>query len=417
MKHLFAVLGTLSALGSVVPANALTFNLNNIGGAGVGTNVYAGFSAAAGFWSSVLKDNVVVDIDIGFAPLSPGVLGSTGSNLVGVSTALVLNQLRGDGTSALDAKAIANLPVLTGAGGIKVITSGYANAVTKVGVTASTRLYDTDDSANNISLAITSANAKALGFTGTTGADASITFSSNFAFDFDPADGIGTGSYDFIGIATHEIGHALGFISGVDTYDYYAGPYGPARGTSYNLNNYSIASTLDLFRYTRDPFNLVPGTTPTLDWSIGGSPYFSVDAGVTAVSLGTGAGTFSTGAYNGNKRQASHWVDNRYTSANGCQTPTLSRGIFDPTAGACEALAVTSLDLAALDAIGWDLSVSTRDKARISITTKQIATQSFAFAAVPEPGSWAMLIAGFGLTGATLRQRRAATRAFKPSQN
>lgn len=32
-----------------------------------------------------------------------------------------------------------------------------------------------------------------------------------------------------------------------------------------------------------------------------------------------------------------------------------------------------------------------------------------AFGAVPEPASWAMLIAGFGLTGATLRRRRPAT--------
>jgi hypothetical protein len=28
--------------------------------------------------------------------------------------------------------------------------------------------------------------------------------------------------------------------------------------------------------------------------------------------------------------------------------------------------------------------------------------------AIPEPASWAMLIAGFGLTGAALRRRRAA---------
>ena len=30
-------------------------------------------------------------------------------------------------------------------------------------------------------------------------------------------------------------------------------------------------------------------------------------------------------------------------------------------------------------------------------------------AAVPEPGTWAMLIAGFGLVGATIRRRRALT--------
>jgi hypothetical protein len=37
-----------------------------------------------------------------------------------------------------------------------------------------------------------------------------------------------------------------------------------------------------------------------------------------------------------------------------------------------------------------------------------IAAGSFTNAAVPEPASWAMLIAGFGLTGAAMRRRRAA---------
>jgi len=36
---------------------------------------------------------------------------------------------------------------------------------------------------------------------------------------------------------------------------------------------------------------------------------------------------------------------------------------------------------------------------------------SFKVAVVPEPGTWALLIAGFGLVGATLRQRRASTTA------
>ncbi|MFZ4690523.1 MAG: PEPxxWA-CTERM sorting domain-containing protein [Polymorphobacter sp.] len=33
---------------------------------------------------------------------------------------------------------------------------------------------------------------------------------------------------------------------------------------------------------------------------------------------------------------------------------------------------------------------------------------NYAFAAVPEAGTWAMLIAGFGLTGAVIRRRRSA---------
>ena len=42
------------------------------------------------------------------------------------------------------------------------------------------------------------------------------------------------------------------------------------------------------------------------------------------------------------------------------------------------------------------------------------AHQSFALAGVPEPATWAMMLAGFGLTGATLRRRRRRETAAIP---
>ncbi|OYU15306.1 MAG: hypothetical protein CFE37_06910 [Alphaproteobacteria bacterium PA4] len=119
---------------------------------------------------------------------------------------------------------------------------------------------------------------------------------------------------------------------------------------------------------------------------------------------------FSTGAYNGNSRQASHWVDNKYTTVGSCQTPSVARGIMDPTAGKCELMAVTALDLAAFDVIGWNIATGARDSGTVQFTSTQIATYTgavFNAAAVPEPASWAMLIAGFGLIGAAQRRRRA----------
>ncbi|MBK7059844.1 MAG: hypothetical protein IPH51_04770 [Rubrivivax sp.] len=42
--------------------------------------------------------------------------------------------------------------------------------------------------------------------------DAFVQFNSNYAFDHDRSNGIGSGQFDFVGIAAHEIGHALGLI-------------------------------------------------------------------------------------------------------------------------------------------------------------------------------------------------------------
>lgn len=42
-------------------------------------------------------------------------------------------------------------------------------------------------------------------------------------------------------------------------------------------------------------------------------------------------------------------------------------------------------------------------------TTPLSLTQSFAFAEAPEPGTWLLMISGFGLAGAALRRQRAAT--------
>jgi hypothetical protein len=82
-----------------------------------------------------------------------------------------------------------------------------------------------------------------------------------------------------------------------------------------------------MFRYS------APGT---IDLRTGGSPYFSVDGGATALF----GNTYSTGQYNGDGRQASHWKD-----TSGCQ---VGNGIMDPTFCFGHTGVITGLDLAAL---------------------------------------------------------------------
>ena len=67
----------------------------------------------------------------------------------------------------------------------------------------------------------TRSNAKALDLIAGNNAalDGAITFSTAFAFDFDRSNGINGSQIDFVSVAAHEIGHLLGFTSGVDVLD------------------------------------------------------------------------------------------------------------------------------------------------------------------------------------------------------
>lgn len=149
-------------------------------------------------------------------------------------------------------------------------------------------ILDNNFTTNNVYLDVNRANAKALGLLGSnnTSTDASIAFNSDFNFDFDRSDGISSNAYDFVGVAAHEIGHVLGFSSGVDTVDYLSEPNGPVAPLS--LEDYRVFTPLDLFRFsnTSKAFG-VP------DLAAGSNAYFSIDKGQTNL------GQFSTGTYNG----------------------------------------------------------------------------------------------------------------------
>lgn len=340
----------LALCGLAPGAHAVTFVFNDVSAGGMSAQQLAGFQSAANFWSSRLTDNVTVYLDIGFNNLGQNILGSTSSTFVSTDYGSVRSALAGDATSALDATAMAHMqpgPALS-----FLATQGDGSS-----------RFDNDGSANNLYLGLTSANAKAMGFaipTSVSAPDASIVFANAYAGDFSYSRVGGTPSnkIDFITVAEHEIGHALGFTSGVDDIDYCMAPRsGSACGISNSASRFENDwwyEPLDLFRYS------APGVA---DVRVGGTPYFSVDGGVTNLA------DFSTGTEHGNGWQASHFTPDQLN-------------LMRPYVGDGEYYDATSRDLAALDAIGWDLR-----------------------SPVPEPQTWAMLFAGLGLLGWQSRRR------------
>lgn len=394
---------------STAPASALTIVLNNLGGAETNTRAFAGFTAAAKFWESVFTNDATIRVDVGFSALRPGVLAQAGSSSAGVEVEQFLNALRATGTTNLDSQTV--FPNLVASQfenddgsnvlGVNALISA-PNANGGGVATPLSRTLDADGSANNVVLDANTANLKAVGLLGDDGSsDAAITFSNEFGFDFDPTDGIAAGAFDFVGIAIHEIGHALGFVSGVDTYDFVGGnpdiPFGDGTFADLDLNPFRIASPLDLFRYSElsDQFGV-------LDWGVGGedgeAPFFSIDGGATNLF---GDAFFSTGSFLGDGRQASHWRD----VAGG----EIQRGIMDPTISRGTNSIITGLDLAAFDAMGWNVNFDVLANPDTAFNTNGINV-----AAVPEPATWGMMILGFGLVGGALRRRRKTVTA-KPA--
>ena len=296
----------------------LAFNFTPTGNA----QADAGFAAAGARWSSLFSDDITVNINAGFSALGPGILGSASSTDAFYYYSDIRNALLSDGTSANDSTATGHLqpsPALR----LEINrTSNNPN-----GANSATPYLDSNGNDNNTKINLTTANAKALGLMAGNNAavDANITFSSSFLWDFNPGDGITAGSFDFVGVATHEIGHALGFISGVDVLDY--------KGSGYPDSHFTYVTPLDLFRYSS-----LSVANNALDWTADNSTkFFSLDGGATSLA------TFSTGLNYGDGRQASHWKDN------------LGLGIMDPTAGYGELLAISANDITGFDVIGYDL--------------------------------------------------------------
>jgi len=315
----------------LIPLNLGLFDIVINPGPGLAANppALAAFERAAQSWEARFTDPITITIDADIKPLGAGIIGNTSLVTLAGGYDFLRSVMIADAADEPSNGIVSFIP--TGANFHAavpgpVITPGHAQDS-----------FDGD-------IVATKANLKALGFLGLDGAvgatDAVITFNTNFAFDYDNSDGVGGSLLDFQTTAAHEIGHALGFFSIVDT-----------------LNSVEAGAVpippLDLFRFADgtadDPStalefstfnrNFVPGVNAITDQILGPTPEFPMSTGALDPS-------FDFPGRDG--RQASHWKDNLLTGN--------FIGLMDPTLNFGESYGPQDSDFRALDLIGYDLA-------------------------------------------------------------
>jgi hypothetical protein len=429
-QQLLVSLGVTAAANTIVslPAQALTFNF--VAAEGTSTELVNSFNLAGNRWSSVIKDDVTVNISIGQQKIQDGSLGYANPTAGKVNLSNFLSQWGQDATSSNDAIAVSNR---------KSSISRLINHTAD-----SNGAAHIDNSVGDIWL--TSANAKALGILGGDRAtiDSEIIINSDLAWDYDGDSQVDGDKYDLVTTITHELGHALGIVSSVDILDYsnsknfnlkpswgaqrdiarwfrlsptwgaqrdYARWFrlSPTWGAQRDIARWfrletegetaantgtpvitdadlNFVSSFDLFRYSATSAGLGAIDT-TLSTE---AKYFSIDDGISSlIALANGE------SIDGN--QASHTLTD-----DGIMSARLDKGI---------AKTIADFDLTMLDVMGWDLDGN-------SATNYRIGNGNFVFdnprniknkatgAKTPEP-SGAIALLGMGLLAATsICQRR-----------
>ncbi len=248
---------------------------------------------------------------------------STLSWLAGLITdSLIINIAVGYGTVngvAITPGAVAKSTTFTGTVTYAAMRAALAldadPASQSVDTTTLASLPTTDpvDSVNtDADIVLARAQAKALGLLSPTAGsiDAAIGFSTTVTFDYNNADGVTSGAFDFFGTAIHEVTETMGRILNV----------GGAAGAN---------TILDYLHYTAAATRTFVGNPGTATAS-----YFSIDGGTT--NLG-----------NFNKTSGADFGD--WATGGGANALNAfgTTGVVSP---------VTAADMIAMDAIGWDLT-------------------------------------------------------------
>ena len=337
-------------------ATGLTINLRATAQLEANQPAKLAFIAAAAKWESLIKDPITINIDVDFGTTffgtafpSASILGQTETQLLylpgnypDIRQRLVNHATGSEGTlyAALPAGTV---PTDIGSVDTVLLASPLLRALGLLQPIA-------DDSEQG----------------GQLGAPR-IGFNSAFGFDFDPNNGISANLTDFDAVATHEMGHVLGFNSLI----------GDREETP---SNPLAASVWDIFRFRPGTATLNTFNTAQRILSSGGTQvHFS---GGPELGLSTGKPSEPVG---GDGNQGSHWkADEQSGTFIGVMDPTIARG---------QRYTMTTNDQNAIDAFGFTI-VATPAPPNDNFANAQVisgssgtvnGTNSFATKEVGEP--------------------------------
>jgi hypothetical protein len=297
----------------------LTINLRATPNLEANAPAKAAFLRAVAAWEAVVTSPVTIYLDADFGPNNfgqpwgTGVLGATSSpSLSNVNYTVVRNALIGGANTPAKLAVYNALP----AAAVPTDTGSFSN------------------------ISVSSSIARAIGlldFTAQPGdLAARIGFNSGKSFDFDPSDGITFNQLDFEAVATHEIGHALGFTSR----NGFPSGATPAMWDLYRFRSGTTSATFQ----TAQRIMTIGG--PTLN-----SHYYFVP-GETEIGLSdTGPDPENATPNNTDGNQSSHW---REASKNGF----VYIGIMDPRIPNGTRRLITDNDRKALNIFGYNSNIT-----------------------------------------------------------